>query len=228
MKSFRLTVFAITFTACQHAAASMIPLVNGGFEEPAGAKTVGDATWSNIPGWNSTGPSVDSGVESFDPAPDPQPAIGNSIAFLRSNDGAIYQTSGYTLLRGDRVTVSFYERDDFEADEVTATFYYDDGATRTPFSSQAVSLTQFLPRSGPLTFRELTAAVPPEAVGNLLGIEFENTTDDGDDLDGEWMWLDAVSLSVVPEPSAVGLFALTAIGLVARRTRSASLPKQLC
>lgn len=191
---------AVSLLVTGSANAMDIPLINAGFESPGGAKTVGDGTWSNIGGWTSTGPSVDSGLETFDPAPLPQPEVGNTIAFIQSNDGAVYQSSSYTIQSGDRFAVSFFERSDFNATDLAVRFYYDDGAARTVFNEQVVPFAQDIGRSGPLNFQGLSADAPPEATGSLLGIEFENvSSDDG----GEWGWIDSVSLRTIGGPGDV-------------------------
>ena len=199
-----MVILAVAVVATAGAQAASIALVNANFEDPVAAKTNGDATWSNIPGWTSTGPSGDSGLEAF--TAQPQPDLGVNIAFLQSGDGAIFQTTGHAIAAGESYEVSFYERNDWQATELTVTLYYDDGGTPTPFGSAAVDPLGSGGRSDPLVFHSLTFDAPAAGVGNLLGVQLENTSLGGGT--GSWAWVDLVGLRVVPEPTSAVLVIL--------------------
>ena len=192
MKRGFCLAFLVAVSVCfavQQSFAVSVALTNPSFEDPAGVKTVGDATWSNIPGWTSSGPSVDSGTEPFTPLP--QPDLGVNIAFLQSGDGSIFQTTARSLAAGDIYTLTFYERDDYQATELTASLYYDDGGTRVPFASMVFTPLTAIGRSGPLGQRTLTSSLPVPAagVGKLVGVEFVNSS----------------GAEAVPEPSTLAL-----------------------
>jgi len=175
--------------------AAPIALVNASFEEPVGAKTVGDATWSNIPGWTASGPSVDTGIELFNAMP--QPLLGANIAFLQSGDGSIFQTSGHTIAGNEFYQLTFYERNDFNATELTASLYYLNGATRVPFATTVFTPLTNVGRTGLLTQRILktTTPVPGAGIGQLLGVELLNSSLAGGT--GTWAWVDGVTLQTV-------------------------------
>jgi len=153
MKRGFCLAFLVAVSVCfavQQSFAVSVALTNPSFEDPAGVKTVGDATWSNIPGWTSSGPSVDSGTEPFTPLP--QPDLGVNIAFLQSGDGSIFQTTARSLAAGDIYTLTFYERDDYQATELTASLYYDDGGTRVPFARRGADQDQRHRQGGARTY----------------------------------------------------------------------------
>jgi HpiC1 cyclase/Dockerin type I domain len=194
--------------------AAPVVLVNAGFEDPAGPKTVGDSTWSNIPGWTSTGPSADSGIELFTPGP--QPLLGANIAFLQSGDGSIFQTTTHSIVANDKYfQLSFYERNDYNATELTASLYYQNGATRVPFASQTFMPLTNNGRAGPLTQRVLYGEVPAQGIGQLVGVEFVNGSNAG--ATGTWAWVDGVALETNGGPGDVntdGLVNPTDFGII--------------
>lgn len=192
------TSFLLVVIGANLCSAVDIPLINANFEDPAAPKTVGDSTWSNISGWTSTGPSSDSGLEAF--SSEPQPDLGANIAFLQSGDGAIFQTSSYSIQSGDNFALSFFERIDFNATELTVRFYYDNGS-RNVFDTQVIDLTGGIGREGPLAQRSVTTAATGPSVGSLLGVEFENTSNGG--ANGTWGWIDNISLLTVGGPGDV-------------------------
>lgn len=198
----RIAIALIVVATSAAASAAPVPLVNASFEDPAGPKTVGDATWSNIPGWTATGPSADSGIELFTPAP--QPLLGANIAFLQSGDGSIFQTTTHSIAAADKYfQLSFYERNDFNATELTASLYYLSGATRTPFASQTFMPLTNSDRAGPLTERVLYGAVPAGGIGQLVGVEFANGSNSGGT--GTWAWVDGVALETNGGPGDVNV-----------------------
>lgn len=200
-------------SAASSVCAASIPIVNGSFEEPAGAKLVGDATWSNIPGWTSTGPSADSGLELFNP--NPQPDLGANIAFLQSGDGSIFQDTTHVVSPADKAyQISFYERNDWQATELTFVLYTTGGGS---FYQQTVPTTS---SSRPDMVQHTFVTPYPANGSGVLGVRFENTSLAGQT--GSWAWVDGIQISTIPEPASGIIAAIAGLVIGCGRRRSNS------
>jgi hypothetical protein len=200
-------VASLTFTAL----AAEIPVENFSFEQPGTGKI---ATWDNpandIPGWFTTGPNVDSGVESDWPGS----THGAWAGFLYNRDAAVYNQTGHAIGPNDIFTLRVDARENWSSTGpavLSIGFFYESGGNLVPLGSTSVdpalAWSEF-------TF-EFDAGAVPAAFGQPLGIALQNLTVLGD----SWIGVDNVRLSVVPEPSVLVLLGLAGALLVWRTKR---------
>ncbi|MBI5536711.1 MAG: hypothetical protein HY898_28585 [Deltaproteobacteria bacterium] len=180
-----------------------VAMVNGDFESNQektwfwdwnGQKGTGALVPGAIPGWSTDedpgigGPSGkgDSGVE---PGGNPGMRL-----FLNSVDWEVYQTTSHAIQAGDAFHLAWDLRNTYAAQsggnlDLIATLYFVDGSTRVAIKSE--TFTE--PQSSTFAAHTLDAStVPPEAVGKLIGVSFDNATTGGQ----SWLAIDNVKLMV--------------------------------
>jgi hypothetical protein len=168
----------------------VIPVVNASFEQPGTVKIKG---WNgegiagtpavDIPGWASDTAVVDSGVETGY-----TPTDGLWTAFLKGADPSIWQSTGFVIQASDVIELSVDARNTWQGTTLRMLLYYDDPdlGIRFPAAMAEVAVTDAM-QTFTLT---LDAAQAPDAVGKVLGIEFDNITTNGE----SWIGLDNVRL----------------------------------
>ena len=164
----------------------------------AGAATVGTWFWDGL----ETAPKTATAHEGIFYG-------GGQFAVARSLDhGAIYQTSGETIVDGTTYTLTAnvfntFNRNRANAALLVGRLYYLDGTTRTFITdadaSYSGSADTEYGNPGTMTFDYIGSGL---AVGNALGVEFSwesGTTGQS--------WIGVDNVSIVPEPSSFALLA---------------------
>ncbi|MEY4385337.1 MAG: hypothetical protein RLY20_620, partial [Verrucomicrobiota bacterium] len=166
------------------ASATPLPLMNPGFELPASGKiSTGFDASSDVPSWSS-GTMTDSGVEAS------SPHSGAYRAYFKNGDGAFWQTTSVTIVKGNSYTLTFY--------------YLKSGGSGTPVikvslvawngTTETVLVTQSI-TSSTTTWSAGTnfVTVPDNTTdGQTLRIKFENTGTGN----SSWAGVDDVALIV--------------------------------
>ena len=164
---------------------------NYSFELPG---TVKMKSWEQVPGWNSDTPPSDSGVESAGPRFPPSDGLWS--AFLMGSDPSVWQLTNHVIQTGAEYILTVDAENNSGANQLFMSLYYDDGSgNRISVSSQTVDLLDGNNASDhnmqdkvefTLTF---SADDVPDAIGNNLGIEFDNPADG-------WVGIDNVGLFI--------------------------------
>ena len=201
-----------TFVLSVPAFADVITLVNPGFEEPGTGKidTGFDVANNDVPGWSNAGSVyADSGVENG--------GQGGSAwrGFLRNIDDGVMQVTNHTAAAGDRLTLSWWGSNTWQARELTGgLFYFDAANQRQMLGTTAATFTG---DTAPYSEWTVNVEILPNspAVGQKIGVYFDNTTPGN----ANWVGIDNVSLNVtpVPEPNTVAVIGLLALPLLRRR-----------
>jgi hypothetical protein len=203
-KSYLLTV-AVLLVGCALVTATEIPLVNPSFEDPGFDKIKG---WNgegiagtlpiDIPGWQSDGPVVDSGVESNTSY---AATDGDWTAFTMSGDPAFYQRTSFTITGGEIITLAVDIRNTWAAKTAKMTLYANDvNNVRVPLAIQDVNVTDTY-TTFTLVYNTGSSSV---GIGKKLGVEFANSSSGK-----SWIGLDNVRLSYVLAVSAPPAGSLT-------------------
>ncbi|MCP4454002.1 MAG: hypothetical protein GY809_21285 [Planctomycetes bacterium] len=158
---------------------------NPSFEVPGTTK---QTNFENVVGWTSAAGDVsDSGLEEGWGATD-----GTWTAFLMGSDPGIYQLTPIEIEADDIIQLSVDAQDNWAATTLLMQlFYFDDAGAMVPVVSSDVALTGEMVNSS-VAF---AAADDPNAVGQTLGILFDNITEDG----ASWLGLDNVSIDFLAE-----------------------------
>jgi len=165
------------------------PLVwNPSFELPGTAK---QKNFENVVGWTSgEGVVTDSGVEAGWSATD-----GDWTAFLRSTDPGVYQVTHHEIAADDIIQLSVDARITWAATTMLMELFYVDGAgDMVSVASSEVALTDDMANYS-LVF---VAADDPNAVGQRLGLLFDNVSPDD-----SWIGLDNVNIDFLAEVPVV-------------------------
>jgi len=160
----------------------VVDVENFSFELPGTDKQTG---FGNVTGWNTDGPSANSGVETGY-----TPTDGDWTAYLMSGDPSVWQLTDHTIAEDDVLELKVDARITWAATTLLITLYYDDNGTRVPIATSQVNLTDVM-QEYTLLF---SAAGAPASVGHQIGIEFSNVSS------GEtWIGLDNVRLAAPAE-----------------------------
>jgi len=169
-----------------------IAIENASFEKPGTVKIKG---WNgegiagtpavDIPGWASdvNSPVADSGVETGYGATD-----GTWTAFLKGADPSIWQSTGFVIAKDDVFALSVDARNTWQGKTLRVTMYYEADGLRVPAATVDVTLTDVM-QTFTLPF---AANDVPASIGKILGVEFDNVTENGE----SWIGLDSVFLTV--------------------------------
>ncbi len=190
----RLLTVSLLFSALLFTVGAQTPItvINPSFEEPGLEKIKGwdgecaDPGWTglvyDIPGWTSDEVAWDSGVETGW-----TPTDGDWTAFLMGQDAAVYQITDHVIQPEDDITLSVDARITWQATLLEMLFFYvDDAGNKVPITGDVYELTgEMAPYES-----AFQAAKYPESVGHLLGIWFDNVSDN----DQSWLGLDNVML----------------------------------
>ncbi len=158
---------------------TIIEVVNYSFEQPDSGKIKGwDGPGScpnmadsdaEIPGWTCDDIVDDSGVERNGDID------GEYAGFMKWTDSAVWNTTDYTILAGDVLTLKVAARSSWLGDVVHLELYYDDGVTRNTLASSN-ELLELNGSSGP--FNEYSvqfgADVTPASIGKKVGVLLKN------------------------------------------------------
>jgi len=208
MKKICSIMVAFCLAVVGQVAASLvpIPLVNPGFEEvPQGDITIYgfDDLFGDIPGWSDVGLNDISGVQ-LDPS---NAHSGENYALFYGGEPGAYQMTDHTIAAGEIYRVGFYANNIWDAPELTVTLLGDtvgnEWASYTVIDNTAWS--------GEYDYYEIDFEASAESVGQALGIQFSAPIPDG------WIFVDDVSLSVVPEPATFTLLGLGVLFLLHKR-----------
>jgi len=163
---FLLNVLALAIAVGSFAQES-IPLVNPSFEQPGQQVT----NWGDVPGW-SIDQAANSGVgNNADIATD-----GEWIAWLMSDDEALWQLTDYTIQATDLVTLSADVRNSWQTTIFDLALYYDDNGTRVSIAVTTPDFEGFVDDTLKTFFVSFSADSVPDAVGKKLGILIDNTS----------------------------------------------------
>lgn len=186
-------------------------LGNGGFTNGTSGVNV-----SSITGWTSSNPFwVDAGNSTLTSAPFGSDSGATSHFVQLHNDAGSILTSTtlFSVTTGDSVLLSFDYKTAGTGGDTTLTIELVDTDSNTTFATFGTLSTATNASAGFLQLDFSTLALSSE---NNLALRF--TISDPPAV-GKDFHLDRVSLSVVPEPSAVALCGLLPLGLLARRRR---------
>ena len=168
-----------------------IDVENASFELPGTEKIKGwngegvaDTPAEDIPGWSSDSAPVDSGVETGWGATD-----GIWTAFLMGADPSVWQLTSHVIGADDVIELKVDAADNWAATVLQISLYYDDNGARVTIASLDAEVIGDVQEFA-LT---LNAADAPDAVGEQLGIEFNNISAEGE----SWIGLDNVRLSLI-------------------------------
>jgi len=178
---------------------TIIEVPNYSFEQPDSNKIKG---WNGpgsgyvlansdaeIPGWTTDTVMVhDSGIDARG-AYDPQD--GQYIGFLMGSDTSVWNTTNYTILAGDVITLRVMARDVWAAEVLKTELYYvDDAGNRVSLVSDDGSLT-----NPDYTWTELSvgfaANTIPACIGKKLGVLLDNDSPTG----ASWVDFDLVRIN---------------------------------
>lgn len=158
-----------------------ITVVNGGFETTDG---LSDRDWqsANVPGWNSDAPTGDSGVEYLSP--------NESRGVLKTSEASAWQLTDHEIAEGEEFKLTAIMADIWNSPNFIVTLYYDTGdGVRNVLATKTIAVA-----SGEQNSVEFTATATAAAAGARLGIEFDNTSNDGGD---GWLSFNNVQLFVL-------------------------------
>jgi len=169
-----------------------IEVENASFELPGTAKM---KNWEEVPDWSSDTVATDSGVESA--APRFPPSDGEWSGFMKGADPSVWQLTNHVIQAGAEYILKVDAENNSGATQLLMSLYYDDGSgNRIVAASQTVDLLDGNNPSDHNTQEKVeftltfSADDVPEAIGNNLGIEFDNPADG-------YLGLDNVRLSLV-------------------------------
>ena len=150
---------------------TLVELVNPSFEEP-GTET---KDWTAIPGWNLDQAAQNSGV-----SPNGLATDGSCAAWLRSDDGELWNLTDYTIQAGDVFALKADVRNSWQATSFDLRLYYDDNGTRVTVATTTGTFTgDSEPALSEYTVRFVANTVEA-AIGKTLGISIHNTTSEAD------------------------------------------------
>ena len=202
----------VTLTSSAWSAILIDPTtLNGSFELPSTSKIAyGFDGAINIPSWGNTGGAyTDTGIETgISSGQD-----GAQRAFFKNTDGGAFNLTSYVMQAGDSLTLTFSALRFNSGDNFTAKLFSSTDAT---YATNATLNSLIYAPVSQGTFEGFTlnyTAVAADA-GKTIGVSFDNESAIGNSYAG----LDNVVLTVVPEPSTMGLAAL-ATGLIGLRRR---------
>ncbi|MBN1782385.1 T9SS type A sorting domain-containing protein [bacterium] len=158
-----------------------IDVENASFELPGTEKL---KSFDTVPGWNTDTPPVDSGVEQGWGATD-----GAWTMFMKSGDPQIWQLTDHVLAAGETIKLSIDAKNNWQATDLQVTLYYDDAGARVVAAENVVAMTDVMA----VCSVELVVDDVPAAIGNLLGIAFQNVSAEA----GSWIGADNVRLSLL-------------------------------
>jgi hypothetical protein len=202
-KKYTVILLTILMSLTCSVRAFDLPLENPGFELPGDGKIKGwdledgayydsDERPAEVPGWESDGTIIDSGVESEWLSPTGEFWRG----FLYNQDPSAYNFSD-SIIAADQ-TYNLY----FEATgSIKASLIYGTASSRTEIVSESISPPDW--ENFSLSFFSNDY---PDAIGQPLGVEFLNDTASGD----SWSGIDNVRIEtfyvnlVAPEDGSVG------------------------
>jgi hypothetical protein len=221
----------------------VVPVTNGGFEQPATGKIKGwdgvcaDPAWAgskaDVPGWSSDFAAFDSGVEGM-PKPPPHPLdVGDYYGVLLNNnsvwggqaDPSIWQVTDYTIGAGDKFTLKVDSADLFLAPggwfggipdtvaQLQMSLFYVNDA-----GARVALATQTVTLGATEKWKQYSLDADGAAgVGHKLGIELYNITDLGGQPVVLPDWLGVDDVRIVPEPATMVLLGLGSLALLKRR-----------
>lgn len=170
----------------------LIPMIiNHSFELPGTGKIQTD--WGLVPGWSSDYNPADSGVD-YEGNTDLVPVVddGDWYAFLMGEDPTVWQLTNRTISSGEIFTLTFDAYNCYNGPDVTANLYYDDAGSRVTVASVTVTGLIFKDLNGAVEGTVAFAADDtPAAIGNKIGIEFDNPL-----LGSSWTAFDNVRLDI--------------------------------
>jgi hypothetical protein len=186
--------------------ADEIYIENHSFEEPGDGKTHGwdeddgayyveDEEPAEVPGWESEGEVIDSGV-SYETDQIPTVEDGLWYGYIMGNDPTVWQLTDHTIAAGEVFTLTFDAYNCYDGPEVQANLYYDDNGTRVVVASGNVTGLEHgsgYAVPGSVVF---IANDVPGCIGKNIGVEFDNPLRDEDFRYGTWTAMDNVQLNV--------------------------------
>jgi hypothetical protein len=166
-----------------------VAVENASFELPGTEKIKG---WNgegvagtpaiDVPGWASDTAVADSGVETGYSATD-----GEWSAFLKGADPSVWQLTNYTIEAEDVFELQVDARNTWLGTTLRMIIFYCEEGIRVPVAFADVAVADEM-QTFSLTF---DAKEAPDAVGKMIGVEFDNVTTEGE----SWIGLDNVRLS---------------------------------
>lgn len=211
-------LLCVLMCVCVVSLAQAIVVENSSFELPGAGKIKGwdqadgayytaDGAPAEVPGWQSIGTVVDSGVEAANVSD------GTYAAFLMTSDPAVYQVTNQVISLGATYTLTASLKEIWNALDIEMAFYYtnDGGATLNALYTQNVAVNQDYAHHDTSIMYTVTNAA---AVGSNLVILFDDTTIGAYNMDG-WAAIDNVRL--VPEPATMLMLGLG--GVLLRRKK---------
>jgi hypothetical protein len=178
-----------------------IPLDNPSFEKPGVAKIKGwdggcaDPAWTgskeDIPGWSSDATAFDSGVETSGA----DTVNGKYVAFLMAQDTAVYQMTGYTIKKGEEITLKAWAWHSWSAGTTDlfkrALVYMDSKGNFVEIVTQTSNIFANTFATKIDISLSFNADEHPAAIGQELIILFDNVTTD---VPRCWLRIDYVRL----------------------------------
>jgi hypothetical protein len=162
---------------------SIIEVPNYSFEQPDSGKikgwdgpgTCADPAYTgnttDIPGWTCDDAVMDSGVEMNSDGGE-----GQYSAFMRWDDSPVWNTTNYSILAGDVITLKVNGRASWLADSIRLDLYYDDGTgNRVTLASKVDTLDPSGKRWNTYSV-SFSAADMPASVGKKVGVLLKNAS----------------------------------------------------
>jgi VCBS repeat-containing protein len=140
---------------------------NFSFELPA---TILQLNWTNVPGWSSTGLTALSGVEQASPTD----GAWNGYVGAGLLEPSVWQLTDHTIVAGQiyELKVDSNNSTTLLAGQLTMRLYYDNAGSKTEIVSLTTNVTQNVWNEYTLSF---SSDDMPAAIGQKLGVEFDNT-----------------------------------------------------
>lgn len=156
-----------------------------GWDGPGSSPNIADSQ-ADIPGWSSDSPVIDSGVEHN------SDCDGAYEAFMRWDDDSVWNTTDYTILAGDVITLKVAARSSWLADAVLLELYYDDAGTRKTLA-QTIDAVTLTGSTGPFEDHVVwfAADAAPECIGKKVGVLIKNPST----ISNSWVAPDLVRLN---------------------------------
>jgi hypothetical protein len=168
-----------------------------GWDMDDGAYYVNTSEAAEVPGWESDGTVVDSGVESDWPGS----TEGDWSGFLMSTDPSTYQTTDHVIAAGEEFLLQVDARDNSSETppaNLEVTLYADALGQRVPLATETFEMVEgeIVPDYPEWNTYSLEFAADSIAVlqGYPIGIELRNATEGN-----SWIGIDNVRLSLAPE-----------------------------
>jgi hypothetical protein len=144
-----------------------------GWDGPGSCKDLGwtyPSAMGDIPGWTCDSLVQDSGIEYNSDGGD-----GQYASFMRWDDNPVWNTTDYTILAGDEITLKINGRASWLSDMIHYELYYNDAGTRTTLVSDDALIDPTGATWGEYSIG-FAANTTPACIGKNIGVLIKNSS----------------------------------------------------